>query len=316
MIGARLKFGTAVYEFGFFEAGAVAGNWTIDKTSKAGGGANNGFLDCARSHTPGYMSHGSTQECVNNLSRGTRSAAGIANIVGHGNDGLIVTGTGQVPNDSKKYITTSSETDWGPLLKSLKGKVGTVKLWACHTGTAQSGADLLYAIMQETNATCMAPTGFLNCTGTGFQLEANSTWQMSSPGHPKPAPINAPTPHFRLAKESWSLRLRDGVTINLDQVQSIEWRKGAQSLLVLRDEAAKGVLRYVDFTSPVEVEGILGAVVTASFSMFVAEPASGQPRELKFSVYNNRMVVSDDDRPIHYRCSEAFVAKLISGVSS
>ena len=171
-----MKHGTSAQVFGLYETGTVKSCWTIDRTSKAAGGADNGFLDCARGHTPGFMSDGSTPECATNLINCLGVGQGIANIVGHGNDGLIVTGQGQTPSDPNKFITTWNENIWGPLLKPLKGKAGTVKLWACHPGTGQPGADLLYAMMLETNATCLGPTGFLYCSNNGLYLEPNSTW--------------------------------------------------------------------------------------------------------------------------------------------
>ena len=61
--------GTPAYAFGLEQpaASGVPNCWTIDATSKASGGADNGFLDCARTHTPGYRSHHTTAEAVNNL---------------------------------------------------------------------------------------------------------------------------------------------------------------------------------------------------------------------------------------------------------
>lgn len=306
-----MKYATSAEVFGL-KVNAIKNCWAIDKTSKAAGGADNGFLDCARAHTPGFMSHGTTAECATNLSNCLGVGQGIANIVGHGNDGLIVTGQGQAPSDPNKFITTWNENIWGPLLKSLKGKAGTIKLWACHPGTAQAGADLLYAMMLETNATCLGPTGFLYCSNNGLYLEANSTWQISSPGHPKPPPIKAPTPHFQIARDKWSLRISDGHMINLGDVQSVEFRRGQQSLLLLRDEMARGVLRFVDFASPVQIDGVLGAIVTAEIVITIS--AQGRPRELKFLVYNNRLLVSEGEPPSYYRCSEGFVEALTSGL--
>src|SRR5277367_1281161 len=124
---------TPAYAFGAFDliGSSVKICWSIDQTSKAAGDADNGFLDCARSHTPGYGSHGATAQCVNNLSGCFGAGAGIANIVGHGNDGLIVTGQGQSPSDPNKFITTWNQNLWGPLVRALKGKASTIKLWAC-----------------------------------------------------------------------------------------------------------------------------------------------------------------------------------------
>jgi hypothetical protein len=100
--------------------------------------------------------------------------------------------------------------------------------------------------------------------------------------------------------------------INLGDVQSVEFRRGQQSLLLLRDEMARGVLRFVDFASPVQIDGVLGAIITAEIIITIA--VQGRSRELKFSVYNNRLLVSEGDSPSYYRCSEGFVEALTSGI--
>ena len=111
---------TSAVTFGF---DVLVGNcWTIDATSHASGGADNGFLDCARSHTPGYRSDSTTAQAVNNLVACIGAGTGVANIVGHGNDGLIVTGQGQAPSDPQRFITTWNENIWGPLCRALRGK--------------------------------------------------------------------------------------------------------------------------------------------------------------------------------------------------
>ena len=60
--------GTPAFSFGLNLPidGSVLNCWTIDATSHAAGGADNGFLDCARAHTPGYRSDHTTAEAVNN----------------------------------------------------------------------------------------------------------------------------------------------------------------------------------------------------------------------------------------------------------
>ena len=100
--------------------------------------------------------------------------------------------------------------------------------------------------------------------------------------------------------------------IDLEAVQSIEIRRDQQSWLVLRGEAARGILRFVDFASPMQIDGVLGAIVTAE--LVVTVTAQARSKELKFSVYNNRLLVSDGDPPTYYRCSDGFVAVLTSGI--
>ncbi len=296
------------------KSGSVKDCWTIDHTSKAAGGADNGFLDCARSHTPGYMSHGTTAEAVNNLLNCFGTNAGIAEIVGHGNDGLIVTGQGQSPTDPNKFITTWNESaNWGPLLQRLRGKATIIKLWACHPGTGQPGADLLYAMMLRTNATCMGPTGFLYCGSNGFSLEPNSTWQVASPGHPKPNPIAAPSPHFLHEFDSWKLDIGGNHMIKLQDITTVDVARDGKSLLTLHGDAAKGFLQLIDFTTPFKVDGVVGAIITGHLTLTFKDD-QGKDQQRKFIVYNNRLLQSEADPSVYYRCSEGFGHALIVGV--
>ena len=270
-------------------------------------------MDCARSHTPGYRSDSTTAQAVNNLVACIGAGTGVANIVGHGNDGLIVTGQGQAPSDPQRFITTWNENIWGPLCRALRGKATTIKLWACHPGTAQAGADLLYAMMQETNATCMGPTGFLYCGPQGLYLEGNSTWQVASPGHPKPNPIPAPTPHFIVSIATWNLNMGGAPVVTLADVHTVEVRRDGNSLLSLRDDAARSFLRLVDFSNPFHIEGFVGAIITGELTI-THHDASGTPHEEKFLIYNNRLVVRDVDPPLYYQCSEGFAQALTIGI--
>lgn len=289
--------------------GGVKVCWSIDQTSHAGGGADNGYLDCARSHTPGYSSHGTTGQCMTNLSNCLGTGSGIANVVGHGNDGLIVTGEGQQPSDPDKFITIWNQNIWGPLVAALRGRAGTIKLWACHPGTGPDGASLLYAIMNETNAICMGPTGFLYCDGRGFWLEPNSTWQVSSPGHPMPTPIDAPTQHFVVRADLWSFRIKEGKNVKLDSVETLEVKRGGNILLSLTGDAARSFAQLIDFNNPIEINAAVGAVVTGELSIRVR----GQDEET-FLIYNNRLLQRKDQPSLYYRCSEGFRAALNVGI--
>lgn len=298
--------------------------WTIDRTHGAG---DNGFLDCARQHTPGAGADSSTAEAITNLfncvthpltadEMAAIASAGIANIVGHGNDGIIVTGQGQNPSDTTKYIAWFNRTTWGRELSKLKGHVSILKLWACHPGTGQEGADLVYEVMQETNAVCMGPTGFLMCGGSGFSMEKGSTWQVASPGQPKPAPIPAPTPHLTYEYKQIALELvkGSGKMINVDAVDAVEVStRGKGLVLSLKGREAKEFLRLIDFATPVEIDGALAAIPTGMLVLTVLDDKQ-QPHKKEFLIYNNRMLQSVDDKKLHFRCSEFFSRALITGL--
>jgi hypothetical protein len=260
------------------------------------------------------MSHGTTAGAVNNLVGCIGGNTGIADIVGHGNDGLIVTGQGQSPSDPAKFVTTWNESsNWGPLFQSLRGKATIVRLWACHPGTGQPGADLLYAMMLRTNATCMGPTGFLYCGSGGFSLEANSTWQVASPGHPKPNPIAAPSPHFVVRFDQWVLALGNNRMIDIQSISSVEVTRDGRQLLSLQSDSAKGFLQLIDVTAPLHIDGAVGAIVTGHLRI-VCRNDQGREAEKEFVIYNNRLLQSVDDPTVYYRCSESFGSVLVGGV--
>lgn len=285
---------------------STGGCWTIDYTSGAG---DNGFLDCARAKTPGAASHASTAAAVSNLlscvSAKTTGVKKWAHIVGHANDGLIVTGTGQSASDPLKFIAWWNQNKWQAELAKLKGRVELLRLWGCHPGTGQEGADLLYALMQVTGATCMGPTGFLYCnTASGFSLEAGSTWQVASPGQPKPNPISAPTPHFEMAYDKLLLG-SDQQPVGLDEIDEVEVLNAAGNR-ILRLEAGhhRDVLQLVEFSRPMAVAGVPAALVTGKVILSVR----GTKRS--FTIYNNRLARDDSASENYYRVHESFAKVL------
>jgi hypothetical protein len=162
--------------------------------------------------------------------------------------------------------------------------------------------------MQETNATCMGPTGFLYCGGNGFSLEPNSTWQVATPGHPKPSPINAPTPHFTIDAASWALRIDPRQMITLSDVNTVEVTRAGRSLIFLQGDAARGLLTLIDFAHPFQIDGVLGAIVTGELTI------AHSKGESRFLIYNNRLLVQEGAPPTYYNCSEGFAHALTVGI--
>lgn len=301
--------------FGTFELiparafGDLDGCWTIDATTGAG---DNGFLDCARGGHPGVGGHGSTRQAVDNLLACLPTlallSAGVkktANIVGHGNDGIVVTGTGQNVSDSTKYIAWWNRNTWKAELQRLRGRVAILRLWACHPGTAQEGLDLLNYVCQETGAIVMGPTGFLYCGGGSFTLEANSTWQVVTPGQPLPAPIPAPTAH--LNEEITDMRVASGSGyehIAAEDVTTVEIMSpdGSQTVQELTGIDSAGFLNSVAFDAPFAVDGVPGGIVTAIIRLHFSSPAArlvGNTRP--FIVWNDRQLEDAEYRGHFYR---------------
>jgi hypothetical protein len=281
------------------------GCWTIDLTSGAG---DNGFLDCARAGHPGVGAHGSTKQAVDNLLAclpagiladdvGVKATAGVkktANFCGHGNDGIIVTGTGQNVSDTLKYISWWNRNSWKADLQRLRGRAAIVRLWACHPGTGQDGLNLLDYICQETGAISMGPTGFLNCGGGQFSLEANSTWQVVTPGQPLPQPIAAPTPHFNLTFSDMKIATgKEYENIAVDDVAVVDvlTADGSRTIHTLTTTDSIDLVRVVGFDNPFTIDGVPAAIITARLRIhFATSAAKLVSATREFIVWNDRQL--------------------------
>jgi len=258
------------------------GAWSIDATT-----TDNGFLNCARSGHPGAKSHHTTQEAMANLASLLPGAVPLANLCGHGNDGLIVTGQGQTPTDPKCYINPWNVSFWRPFVQQLRGRCTVLKLWACHPGTGQAGVNLLSALSQTVGAQCMGITGFLYCGGGRFWLEPGSTWQVVTPGHPLPAPIEAPSPHLRVLKDDLVLIATDSgydsVPITEVVQVSLVVERGPER--VFDQDLARDWLRTIAFDAPFVVDGVPCALVTSRVNIKFTHD-----RERSYLVWNERML--------------------------
>ncbi|MFN5861095.1 MAG: hypothetical protein ACK451_03760, partial [Pseudanabaena sp.] len=226
------------------------------------GAPDNGFLNCAAGAYSSGLRHDSTAAAINNLVGGlplVADTAGAKNpvIVGHGNEGLLVAGEGQNASDSRKFLMTWNEADWGPELQRLQPKgFPILTIISCHTGAGNDGADLLFAIAKRINRAVQARTGFTYCGNNSITYEDNSVWQVATPTT-RPNPIQAPTPHFVTDLQNINLQ-EGGRMLNLDISSLVEITfhkasfsdrsvsKGAQ-LFSVDGDTAKGLLSQVDF---------------------------------------------------------------------
>lgn len=297
---ARRLIPTEQAELSVRERASIGGCWTIDSST-----VDNGFLVCARNENPGAGAHGTTAVAIDNLLGCLSAEASVkraANIVGHGNDGIIVTGTGQNVSDLLKYISWWNHSSWQADLQRLRGRVAMVKLWACHPGAGQEGLDLLDLVCQDTEAISFGPTGFLYCNDEGFHLEPNSTWQVVTPGQPLPNPIFAPTPH-RI--EFTDMKIYTGsayADIPVDQVTSIEVLSGdgSRTLTSLKSSAAQDFVRTIAFDSPFFVNGVPAAILTARIRIHFSQVAASQIGDSReFLIWNDRQL-EDAANPGHF----------------
>jgi hypothetical protein len=239
-----------------------------------------------------------------------RAAKPISNIVGHGNDGIIVTGTGQHASDPLKYISWSNRNSWKANLQRLQGRTTTIRLWGCHPGTGQDGLNLLDYVCQETGAISMGPTGFLYCSGGNFSLEANSNWQVVTPGQPLPQPINAPTPHFTATFSNMKIKTEKGYEhIAAEDVTAVEivTADGNRTIQKLTTSDSIDLVRAVGFDDPFTIDGVPGALITARVRVTFAASAAqliGATRE--FIVWNDRQLEDVQHRGHFYHTQPGF----------
>lgn len=281
---------------------------TIDTSNN-----DNGYLANARRLDPGAGAHSSTAQAASNLAGFAIASVGggVFRITGHGNDGIITTGTGQQIIDSPRYISVRSQSDWQGPLGAFRGRCQRLELWGCHVGTGDAGADLLYALAQVIGSAVAAPTGFMYCNPDGMKMEPGSQWQEARPGYRPPA-IAAPTPH--LERASMSLRLlQDGreLSINEDQIHTAIFEPASRAkmdaLNAPRDLAE--VLRAEPLGEPQSIGGPLGALVTGALTITVRGPG-GKDIERRFIVLNDRLLQDETTPERLYRAGPALMAAM------
>lgn len=282
---------------------------------------DNGFSNCAAGAYSSSLRHDSTAAAINNLVGGlplTSTASGSKNpvIVGHGNEGLLITGEGQNASDSRKFLMTWNEVDWGSELQRLQSKSYPIlTIVSCHTGAGDAGADLLFAIAKRINRAVQARTGFAYCGDNKITYENNSTWQVATPTN-RPNPIGAPTPHFVTNLQNISFQ-EEGNLINLDVSSPIEvtfsrpsrsglplFAKGEQ-LFAVQGDTAKGLLAQVDFGNPFQPGGVPAAVITGILSL-KGKDTSGKDILRDFAVYNDRLLQDVQELDTFYSVASGF----------
>lgn len=284
---------------------AVTGCVSIDATTN-----DNGFLNCARAGSPGAANHGSTQQAVANLMGCTAAGAKAASLIGHGNDGIIVTGTGQQANDSTKYISLWNQGVWQPHVQQLRGRVNSLALWACHPGTGDAGADFLFHLAQVVRTNVSGPTGFLYCQGGNLWLEAKSVWQVATPNSRPPA-IPAPTGHLEEPQMDMALVVGSEVRrISVSRVVSARYsstapsRRSQGALIQLDSQEAQSLVALVDFASPFRPGGAPAALETGRLTLVVDIDRANVDRN--FAVFNDKLLQDMDYPDVYYRCFSGF----------
>lgn len=278
---------------------------SIDQTTN-----DNGFLNCARLGEPGASNHGSTAQAIANLLACLGAPTGTANLIGHGDDGIIVTGTGQNANDPDKYISLGNAIHWRSYVRQLRGHVYSFSLWACHPGTGDAGADFLYSIAQTVNCQVGGPTGFLYCDNGRLWLEPNSVWQVATPTYRPPA-IPAPTPHFMSYLEMEFAMEGKTNLVKLESVTEVIYTPTfgrSRVATTLAGNDARDLLSLVRFDAPFQPGGNPAALVTGILTVKFGE----QTRE--FDIFNNRLLQDRSNPTLFYQATASFGVVLSSMV--
>jgi hypothetical protein len=275
---------------------------TIDQTSP------DSFLDCMRSVVPGAACHISTAVAVNNLLPCTLSHRSAV-IIGHGNDGSIVTGTGRFPCKTKEQcLSLGGYYFWKSIVSALNSnqRLESLRIFACHPGADQAGANFLFLLSKTIYAPVAGPTGYVYCLNGRVWLEAGASWQVAYPDMTQPPnPIPAPTRHFELFSQ---LVLPNMSLIPVDSITGASFDLFTSSdplHFTVAAEATKGLVKSIAFFQPFTIEGSLAAITTGKIVMTFDEfPAR------TYEILNDRLVRDLESKTTYYKCYPSFVSVL------
>jgi hypothetical protein len=294
------------------QAFAAAG---IGEKNTISNGPDDGTLNRLAAHFWQARRHGNTTQAIDNILTasilkidppppniytevGVLSTGG-ANIAGHANDGQMETGMGQTgPYDDSKILLPWNEWNWGPQFDRIKPTgVTYISLWGCHPGAGQQGADLLFAIAGHCGRAVRGGTGFLYVNDQSVWWENGSQWQVATPTT-KPAPIQAPSPHFTVANVKLEI---DGAEFEANDVTSIEVELSeaqarGTAVTVYSDQMARGIVAQLFQSHPIDFsKTTIPAMVTGHITINFSKGVSA-----KLIVYNDRLAVEQKTRTGYY----------------
>ena len=253
------------------------------------------FLDYARQRypKPPNATHGSRHAAITNAQNCLAGGKKTVNLVGHGDQGLILTGSLDLStNDKAKFIGLLNTALWKPDLTPLRNAMTSLTLLSCDTGAGTKGANLLFQLATKLNVAVEAPTGFVYlASGTSDPfLEACAKWQHATPGV-LPTPIPLP----RLSQPDsfmTTLVLRGVQPVAIADVVSLQLYEttSTDSPLIQSwsDREAQDAATYVEFDKPFEPGGVPAAIVTGM--LVLTFKGATQNEQRSFRVYNRRVL--------------------------
>lgn len=227
---------------------------------------DNGFLGCMYSAynasvNNDVFSHGTTADAFSNL-RGGSSDGCI--IVGHGDEGLIVTGTGQTVDGTDKYMAEGNESSWSPYA-GMGIPAPTLCLFGCHVGGGTAGANFLHRVARAVRKNVGAWTGLVWCSGNN--VWADGEFVTATPSL-RPEPVESPV-MYEARRDMSTLKLRSAEgheDVALSAVQSVNFTpvgtvpQKFKAITAAVDDATK-ILQEIDFASPFVTEDKPGAIL-------------------------------------------------------
>ena len=278
----------------------------------------NSFLENVRARYPEHA-HPSSGEAVTELLNCLQNLPSEVNLVGHGLHGHLSTGSGdrfpgtsRPPVDTAKYVAVPNEPVWTDPVSHLRSRVTRLRLWGCHTGAGNKGANFLFDMAKLIDAEVCAPTVWVYCgAGEDLSLEQRPAgqWQCATPARrPDPIPeqnVYAPTALL----PAIALRIGDAfVPLPVSAVRSLEFREG-RSPELKPDRSWSGhdvytAVTFVEFDKPLtDLPSEPGAVVTGTLTLQF-EYQRHEERRL-FYIYNDLLVRDMTTPDVYYRANTA-----------
>lgn len=297
----------------------IAGCVTVDKGHDAIGFLKTAwkFLNKPPRHSGRVRAAANLLHCLNKP-----GASSTVNIIGHGYQGLILTGSGDTPTSSSpKFVGVANVVDWKSQtnLKAIgQAPITLARLCACDSGAGPDGANLLFNLATTLAAPIEAPTGLLYCDSTGFFLEPGATWLKVTPGGAAPpAPIFPPQQYvtspemgvlvFGSPSGDLSIPVSDVTAIAITPANSDQFRP-----VSFPGDAARHAATFAAFNNPLKLRAVPAAIVTGTFLINFKHNGHDEQRSLR--IFNDRLLQDVTMTDVHYYYY-ANVTDLIQGAS-
>ena len=228
------------------------------------------FLTYRAKGSPDALRPTSVEDMVNKILASLKEGEKIERleIFGHGYDGYISVGAGEIPESSKRI---NGNPEWEVHLKRLKGKFtdkAEVFLCGCHTGAGEDGAKKLKKLADFWGVAVSASNGFVWANSTGAWWEdPGAVHQRATPDKPTPKALPYPVlPKAKSMAESLSLLdvRKDITAVYLHP--AMRPLQGEQATLAQHQfkqpKQVDDILTGINFNKPTSVIG-LAAIVNA-----------------------------------------------------